>query len=52
LPDAAEDAVSRLGDLWQVGVHSVLCGDARLAESWEWLLGKDRAKPTHLKLKS
>jgi DNA modification methylase len=35
--------VSRLGDLWVLGSHRLLCGDARLSEAYEALLGADRA---------
>ncbi|MEG3089179.1 site-specific DNA-methyltransferase [Sphingomonas sp. PB4P5] len=35
--------VSRLGDLWCLGDHRLLCGDALQAASYEHLLGTDRA---------
>lgn len=38
-----EPAISRIGDLWQIGSHRIYCGDARAAESWETLLGGERA---------
>ncbi len=37
-------AVSRLGDLWRLGDHLVLCADATLPESFEQLLGSERAQ--------
>lgn len=43
LPDVAELAVSRLGDLWLIGPHRLYCGDSRKAESFETLLGDERA---------
>lgn len=43
LPDSAADAVSRLGDLWHIGPHRLCCGDSRKVESYEALLGDDRA---------
>ena len=43
LPDPGEAEVSRLGDLWLIGPHRVLCGDARETGSWEMLLGDERA---------
>lgn len=43
LPDRAAPSVSRVGDLWLAGPHRLYCGDARMAESWEVLLGDDRA---------
>jgi hypothetical protein len=38
VPDPQEVAVSRLGDLWKLGPHHVLNGDARLPESYATLL--------------
>jgi DNA modification methylase len=35
--------VSRLGDLWVLGAHRLLCGDARSSEDYKTLLGSDRA---------
>src|SRR5258707_12534495 len=35
--------VSRLGDLWVLGSHRLLCGDARSSEAYKTLLGADRA---------
>jgi DNA modification methylase len=43
LPDPGALAVSQLGDLWQIGPHRILCGDARDAASYEALLGEERA---------
>jgi len=39
-----EPAISRLGDLWQLGPHRILCGDALKAESYHQLLDGDRAQ--------
>jgi ParB-like chromosome segregation protein Spo0J len=36
-------AVSRGGDLWVLGSHRLLCGDARSSEAYRTLLGADRA---------
>jgi hypothetical protein len=33
LPNLQRETVSRAGDLWQLGVHRVLCGDALLPDS-------------------
>lgn len=49
--DAPEDAVpvvtgepvSRLGDIWQLGRHRLLCGDAQSAADHAALLGQERA---------
>lgn len=43
LPDPKTDAVTRAGDLWQIGPHRLICGDARDASVWEALLGDERA---------
>lgn len=43
IPEPEGDTVSRVGDLWLVGDHKLYCGDARAVESWETLLGDDRA---------
>jgi hypothetical protein len=37
-------AVSRLGDMWLLGEHRILCGDATQAESYELLMAGDRAR--------
>jgi ParB-like nuclease domain len=38
-------AVSRLGDLWSLGSHRLLCGDAQSPEAYERLLGPARVSP-------
>lgn len=43
-PDHSKPPVSKLGDLWTLGEHRLLCGDALLAESFERLLGTDKAQ--------
>jgi len=43
-PDRLRAAVSRVGDLWILGEHRILCGDALLAASFEALLGAERAQ--------
>jgi DNA modification methylase len=40
---ASGDAVTRPGDLWQLGSHRLLCADATIAGSYDTLLGDDRA---------
>jgi len=39
IPDAPEDPVARSGDLWILGNHRLLCGDATVATDVERLLG-------------
>lgn len=36
--------VTRVGDLWTLGKHKILCGDALLPSSYEALLGSERAQ--------
>ncbi|MBA3512329.1 DNA methyltransferase [Sphingomonas sp.] len=43
LPDPMSQAVSRIGDLWHIGPHRLYCGDSRKVESFEALLGDERA---------
>lgn len=42
-PEVPEQPVSRPGDLWVIGDHRVLCGDATVAESYERLLSGEPA---------
>lgn len=44
LPPSGADAVSRAGDLWFIGPHKLLCGDAMRFECYEQLLGAERAR--------
>jgi DNA modification methylase len=41
--ELAERPVSNKGDLWQLGRHRLLCGDACDASDWASLMGCDRA---------
>jgi DNA modification methylase len=38
VPEVGETPVSRPGDVWQLGPHRLLCGDATVAASYEALL--------------
>jgi DNA modification methylase len=44
LPAADAVPISKLGDLWQLGSHRILCGDALLAASYERLMGGHAAR--------
>jgi DNA modification methylase len=33
-----EDTVTRMGDLWRLGRHRLICGDARNVDDYDWLL--------------
>jgi DNA modification methylase len=37
-------AVSRPGDIWQIGQHRLICADSTKAESYQALLGPERAQ--------
>ena len=37
-------AVTRLGDIWQIGPHRLICGDSTKAETYASLLDGDRAQ--------
>ncbi len=43
VPALPERPVTRHGDLWQLGRHKLICGDARVAEDYVRLLGNERA---------
>lgn len=43
LPAMAADPVIRRGDLWLLGRHKLICGDARSAADYTTLLGEERA---------
>jgi DNA modification methylase len=42
-PVVSGPAVARFGELWTLGSHRVLCGDSLAAESYDRLLGEERA---------
>lgn len=42
-PDRTAPPVSQIGDLWLLGEHRILCGDALQAESYERLLEGEKA---------
>jgi DNA modification methylase len=41
VPEVTENPVSRTGDVWLLGEHKVLCGDATKAEDYKLLLGDE-----------
>lgn len=43
-PDRSRPVVSTAGDLWVLGDHKILCGDATLPTSFAALLGEERAQ--------
>lgn len=38
------DPVTRLGDIWQIGKHQLICGDATKEETYAALLGEEKAQ--------
>lgn len=43
VPEPAGPVVSQLGDVWELGRHRLVCGDARSAEHMALLMQSDRA---------
>jgi len=41
VPEVSENPISRAGDVWLLGDHKVLCGDATKAEYYKVLLGDE-----------
>ena len=46
VPEVTKDAVTKLGDVWLLGEHKVICGDATKAEDYKALLGDELADMT------
>jgi DNA modification methylase len=46
VPEIPETPVSAVGDLWSMGRHRLLCGDATVLASYEKLMGAERAELT------
>ena len=46
VPEVTESAISKPGDVWLLGEHKVLCGDATKAEDYKTLLGDELADMT------
>jgi len=42
-PEATAHAVTRLGDVWVLGPHELLCGDATISATYDTLLGSEPA---------
>jgi DNA modification methylase len=43
VPETQEHVISQLGDVWVLGEHKLLCGDATVAEDYQRLLGTELA---------
>ena len=46
IPEVTEDPVSQPGDVWLLGEHKILCGDATKVEDYKALLGDELADMT------
>ena len=44
IPSGLEPVVTQLGDVWQCGVHRLLCGDALSNDAYDALMGDERAQ--------
>jgi DNA modification methylase len=44
IPLPSGPAVTRLGDIWQIGRHRLICGDSTERETYQRLLGEARAQ--------
>lgn len=44
VPELPAAAVTRLGDVWIIGQHRLICGDSTKPESFERLMGQQRAQ--------
>jgi DNA modification methylase len=44
VPEVAATAVTRPGDIWQIGPHRLICGDSTEAETYTRLLDGERAQ--------
>ncbi len=42
-PEPAAKPIVRLGDVWQLGEHRIVCGDATSKQTWNRLMGGNRA---------
>jgi DNA modification methylase len=43
VPDLPKKVTTKLGDVWSLGKHKLICGDSTDAKVYEKLLGKERA---------
>jgi len=44
VPEALPSAVTRFGDIWQLGQHRLICGNSLEEATFEQLLGRERAQ--------
>jgi len=44
IPPIPKNIVTKTGDIWTLGRHKLICGDSTKAETYEKLLGKEKAE--------
>lgn len=44
IPERQADAVTRLGDVWRLGIHRLICGDATKADVYQALMQGEEAR--------
>lgn len=42
-PEPPETPIAKLGDIWQLGRHRLMCGDSTNSEAWEKLMDGEKA---------
>ena len=42
VPEAPEEPISKLGDIWKLGKHKLICGDSTKLETYEKLCGETK----------
>jgi site-specific DNA-methyltransferase (adenine-specific) len=42
VPETPEEPISKIGDVWKLGEHRVLCGDATSIDAYQKLLGDEK----------
>lgn len=43
VPETPKDPKSKVGDIFKLGNHTLICGDSTIAENWEKLMGNAKA---------
>lgn len=43
VPEVPEEPISKLGDIWKLGKHKLICGDSTKLENYEKLFGDNKA---------
>jgi site-specific DNA-methyltransferase (adenine-specific) len=43
VPETSEQSITKLGDIWKLGNHKLICGDSTLLNSYEKLFGENKA---------